>query len=90
MAIHEEIINEGKTSIHSVFDGLDEERLEAQQNLELCQWRMFNAASRVVPEGDLVVAFLAPMNINKKKGKIQPNWEGPFIVEMVYSNGHIS
>ena len=39
-------------------------------------------------KGDLVLAVKRPMQItHKSKGKFQPKWEGPFVVEFVYSNG---
>lgn len=28
-----------------------------------------------------------PMIVGKKKEKLEPNWEGPFAIEKVYSNG---
>ena len=36
---------------------------------------------------DLVLAFRRPMVMtHKMKRKFQPKWEGPFVVESVYSN----
>ena len=36
----------------------------------------------------MVLTERHPMNLNsKKKGKFEPKWEGPFVIETVYSNG---
>jgi len=38
--------------------------------------------------GDLVLAVRRPIvMIHKTKEKFQPKWEGPFMVDTVYSNG---
>ena len=38
-------------------------------------------------KGDLVLVVRRPMVMtHKTKGKFQPKWEGPFVVESVYSN----
>jgi len=43
---------------------------------------------RVFQVGDLVLAVRRPMIMtHKTKGKFQPKWEGPFVIESVYSNG---
>ena len=44
--------------------------------------------SRNFKKSDLVLAVRRPMVMtHKTKGKFQPKWEGPFVVESVYSNG---
>ena len=74
-------------------EALDEKRLQAQQRIELYQARISRAFNkkvkqRVFHKGDLVLAVRRPMvMMHKTKGKFQPKWEGPFIVETVYSNG---
>ena len=36
----------------------------------------------------MVLDVRRPMILNsKKKGKFEPKWEGPFVVEIVYSSG---
>ena len=43
---------------------------------------------RAFRKGDLVLAVRRPMIMtHKTKGKFQPKWEGPFVIETVYSNG---
>ena len=43
---------------------------------------------RVFQKGDLVLAVRRPMiMMHKTKGKFQLKWEGPFVIETVYSNG---
>lgn len=72
---------------------LDVKRLKAQQRIELyqaCISRAFNkrVKQRAFRKGDLVLSVRRPMIMtHKTKGKFQPKWEGPFVVESVYSNG---
>ena len=74
-------------------EALDERRLQAQQHIELYQARISKAFNkkvkqRVFQKGDLVLAVRRPMIMtHKTKGKFQPKWEGPFVIETVYSNG---
>ena len=74
-------------------EALDDKRVQAQQQIELYQARITKAFNRKVKErtfkkGDLVLAVRRPMVImHKTKEKFQPKWEGPFVVESVYSNG---
>jgi len=43
---------------------------------------------RVFQKGDLVLAVRWPMIMTHKiKGKFQPKWEWPFVIEIVYLNG---
>ena len=43
---------------------------------------------RIFQQKDLVLAVWRLMVMTRKtKGKIQLKWEGPFVVEIVYSNG---
>jgi len=72
---------------------LDNKCLQAQQQIELYQARISRAFNKKVKEqtfkkDDLVLAVRRPMVMtHETKGKFQPKWEGPFIVESVYSNG---
>jgi hypothetical protein len=74
-------------------EALDEKRLQAQQHIEMYQARMAKAFNKKVKErvfqvGDLVLAVRRPMIMtHKTKGKFNPKWEGPFVIESVYSNG---
>jgi len=74
-------------------EALDDKHLQAQQQIELYQARIFRALNKKVKErtfkkGDLVLAVKRPMVMtHKTKGKFQPKWEGPFVIESVYSNG---
>ena len=60
---------------------------------ELYQARITSAFNKKVKErtfkkDDLVLAVRRPMVMtHKTKEKFQPKWEGPFVVESVYSNG---
>ena len=74
-------------------EALDDKRLQAQQQIELYQARITKAFNKKVKmrtfkKDDLVLAVRRPMVMtHKTKGKFQPKWEGPFVVESVYSNG---
>jgi len=74
-------------------EALDEKRLQAQQHIELYQARISkafnkNVKQRVFQKGDLLLAVRRLMIMtHKTKGKFQPKWEGPFVIEIVYSNG---
>jgi len=73
-------------------EALDERRLEAQQRTEIYQARMSAAFNRKVKQrvfrkGDLVLAVKRPMIVtHKSRGKFDEKWEGPFIIDTVYSN----
>ena len=72
-------------------EALDNKRLQPQ--LELYQVRITRAFNKKVKERtfkkcDLILAVRRPMVMTyKTNGKFLPNWEGPFVVESVYSNG---
>ena len=72
---------------------VDKKRLQAQQHIELYQARISKAFNkkvkqRVFQKGNLVLAVRRPMIMtHKTEGKFQPKWEGPFVIETVYSNG---
>jgi len=69
----------------------DDKRLQAQQQIELYQTRIFRAFNKKVREwifkkGDLVLIVRRPMIMtHKTKEKFQPKW-GPFVVESDNSN----
>ena len=73
-------------------EALDEKRLQAQLHIELYQAHISKAFNkkvkqRVFQKGDLVLAVRRPMIMtHKTKGKFQPKWEGPFVIETVYSS----
>ncbi|KAG9444850.1 hypothetical protein H6P81_016190 [Aristolochia fimbriata] len=74
-------------------ESLDEKRLEAQQRLECYQARLTRAFNKKVKlrsfqKGDLVLAVRRPiMTTSKDGGKFAPKWEGPLVVQEVYTNG---
>lgn len=87
VAVQERITTEEKAGLHfAELETLDENRLEAQQNLKLYSHWMSKAFNKWVrfrsfQKGDLVLP------IGKRKGKLEPNWEDPFAIEKAYSNG---
>ena len=72
---------------------MNDKRMQAQQQIELYQARITKAFNKKVKErtfkkGDLLLAIRKLMvMMHKTKEKFQPKWEGPFVVESVYSNG---
>ena len=94
VALTTEMTNEEKYQLRlQELEALDDKRLQVQQQIELYQaqiTRAFNkkVKARTFKKGDLVLAVRRPMVMtHKTKGKFQPKWEGPFVVESVYSNG---
>nr|CAD1837640.1 unnamed protein product [Ananas comosus var. bracteatus] len=94
VAVHENISDNHQSKLRlQELDSLEGLRLQAQQNLELYRSRMSNAYNRMVKErvykqGDLVLVI--PRNFMSKqhsKGKFQPKWEGPYVIERVYEGG---
>jgi len=67
-------------------EALDDKRLQAQQQIKLYQARITKAFNKKVKErtfkkGDFVLAVRRPMVMkHKTKGKLQPKWEGLFVV----------
>ena len=74
-------------------EALDEKRLEAQQRIECYQARMSKSFNKKVRPrsfqvGDLVLAVRRPIIITHKTGsKFVPKWDGPYIVQEVYTGG---
>lgn len=74
-------------------EALDEKRLQAQQNLECYQARMSRAFNKKVRPrsfqvGDTVLAVRRPIITSRKTGnKFTSKWDGPYVVQEVYTNG---
>ena len=72
---------------------MDEKRLEAQQCLECYQARLTKAFNKKVKPrsfqvGDLVIVVRRPINMKNRMGnKFLLKWDGPYIVQKVYTNG---
>jgi len=68
-------------------EALDDKCLQAQQQIELYHTQIFKAFNKKVKEqifkkDNLVLAIRRFMVMTHKiKGKFQPKWEGPFVVE---------
>ena len=75
-------------------EALDEKWLQAQQRIELYQVQISKAFNKKVKErvfqkGDMVLVVRRPIIMTlKTKGKFQPKWEGPFVVETVTRTEH--
>jgi hypothetical protein len=74
-------------------DSLEEERLHTVQNLELYRQNMARAYDKLVKRrvfrrGELVLVLQRPIVVtHKTKGKFEPKWEGPYVIEQVYDGG---
>ncbi|XP_074266161.1 uncharacterized protein LOC141588628 [Silene latifolia] len=72
---------------------VDEKRLEAQQKLQCYQARLSRAFNeklhpRSFEAGDLVLAVRTPIiTSHKPVGKFTSKWDGPYVVQEVYTNG---
>ncbi|KAK9714901.1 hypothetical protein RND81_06G129300 [Saponaria officinalis] len=74
-------------------EALDDKRLDAQQKLECYQARLTRAFNKKVRPrsfqvGDIVLAVRRHIIISHKTGnKFTPKWDGPYVVQEVYTNG---
>ncbi|XP_074284153.1 uncharacterized protein LOC141608707 [Silene latifolia] len=74
-------------------EALDEKRLEAQQKLQCYQARLSRAFNKKVRPrsfqvGDLVLEVRRPIiTSHKPVGKFTSKWDGPYVVQEVYTNG---
>ena len=73
-------------------EALDEKRLEAQQRLECYQARLSRAFNKKVRPrsfqvGDMVLAVRRPIIFLQKIKKFVAKWDGPYVVQEVYSSG---
>ena len=72
---------------------MEEDRLNALQNFELYRQNMVRAYEKLVKprvfrKGGLVLVLRRPIVVKGKvKGKLEPKWEGPFVIEQVYDGG---
>ena len=69
-------------------EALDEKRLEAQQCLECYQARLSRAFNKRVRPRSFQVGDLAlAMHSHKTGNKFTSKWDGPYVVQEVYTNG---
>ncbi|KAM1151574.1 hypothetical protein EV1_033957 [Malus domestica] len=94
MAIQESLTDEENAKLRlQELEALDEKRLEAQQHLECYQARISKAFNKkVLPRsfqmGDLVLSLRRPIiTTHKTKSKFTLKWDGPYIIQEVYTNG---
>ncbi|XP_071914032.1 uncharacterized protein [Coffea arabica] len=94
IAIQEGLTEEENVRLHlEELEGLDEKRLEAQQNLECYQARLSKAFNKKVrchsfQVGDMVLAVRKPIVMTHRiKDKFVSKWDGPYVVREVYTNG---
>jgi hypothetical protein len=94
VAIHEEITQDEQVRLRfQELDTLEEGRLHAVQNLELYRQNMVRAYNKLVKQrvfrkGEYVLVLRRPIMVTHKiRGKFEPKWEGPYIVEQAYDGG---
>ena len=94
VAIQDEITQDEQVQLRfQELDALEEGRLHALQNLELYRQNMVRAYDKLVKQrvfrkGELVLVLRRPIVVtHKTKGKFEPKWEGPYVIEQVYDGG---
>ncbi|KAM2762618.1 hypothetical protein PS2_014323 [Malus domestica] len=94
MAIQEGLTDEENAKLClQQLEALDERRLEAQQHLECYQaWLSKAFNKKVRPKsfqvGDLVLALRRLIiTTHKTKSKFTSKWDGPYVIQKVYTNG---
>ncbi|KAM0988761.1 hypothetical protein ACFX2A_012885 [Malus domestica] len=94
MAIQEGLTEEENAKLRlQELEALGEIRLEAQQHLEYYQAQLskaFNKKVRPRPfqTGDLVLSLRRPIIItHKTKSKFTSKWDGPYVIQKVYTIG---
>lgn len=94
IAVNDHLTEEAKDLLRiRELECLDETRLEAKQNIELYQARMSASFDKIIKQrsfkkGGLVFIVRKPMKITfKSTGKFESKWEGPHVVDTVYTNG---
>uniref|UniRef100_A0A803MDQ2 Integrase catalytic domain-containing protein n=1 Tax=Chenopodium quinoa TaxID=63459 RepID=A0A803MDQ2_CHEQI len=94
VAIQEELTEEENAKLRlAELEALDEKRLEAQQSLECYHARLTRAFNKKVrvrsfQVGDTILAVKRPIITSRKTGnKFSLKWDGPYIVQEVYTNG---
>lgn len=94
VAIHDELTKDEHIRLRfQELDAVEEERLGALQNLELYRQNMVRAYDKLVKQrvfrkGELVLVLRCPIVVtHKTKGKFEPKWEGPYVIEQAYDGG---
>ncbi|RVW34665.1 hypothetical protein CK203_106423 [Vitis vinifera] len=94
IVIHEGLTDEDNAKLRlQELEALDEKQLEAQQCLECYQARLLRVFNKQVrlrsfQVGDLVLAICRPIiTTHKTKSKFTSKWDGPCVVQEVYTNG---
>jgi ribonuclease HI len=94
VAIHDELTEDERVLLrYQELNTVEEGRLNALQNLELYRKNMARAYDKLVKprvfrKGESVLALRRPIILKgKSRGKFEPKWEGPYIIEQVYDGG---
>jgi hypothetical protein len=98
VAVQDELTNDEQIRLRfQELDALEEGRLNALQNLELYRQNMVRAYDKLVKQrvfrkgfrkGELVLVLRRPIVVtHRTKGKFEPKWQGPFVIEQVYDGG---
>ena len=94
VAIHDGLTQDEQVRLRfQELNALEERRLDAVQELELYRQNMARAYDKLVKrrvfrKGELVLVLRRPIVVtHKTKGKFEPKWEGPYVIEQVYDGG---
>ncbi|XP_075098054.1 uncharacterized protein LOC142175371 [Nicotiana tabacum] len=94
LAIQEGLTDEENAQLRlEELEALDEKRLETQQSLECYQARLSQSFNKRVylrsfQVGDQVLLVKRPIITSRRSGgKFSAKWDGPYIVQEVYSSG---
>jgi hypothetical protein len=94
VALHEGLTHDEQIRLQfQELDALEEERIHTLQDLELyCQnmVRVYNklVKQRVFKKDELVLVLRRPIVVTRKtKGKFEPKWEGPYVIDQAYDGG---
>lgn len=67
---------------------LDELRLKAAEHVQAYQRESFGVKRRVLERkfhiGDMVLKKIMPAREPHPRGKLRPNWEGPYVISALY------
>ncbi|XP_074291013.1 uncharacterized protein LOC141617754 [Silene latifolia] len=93
VAIQEQLTSDDNDKLRlEELEALDEKRLQAQQKLQCYQAQLSRAFNKKVrprsfQAGDLVLAVRRSIiTSHKPKGKFTSKWDGPYVVQEVYTN----
>lgn len=82
-------IDKRREALLAQLELLDELRLKAAEHVQAYQRRISRSYNRRVLErkfhiGDMVLKKIMPAREPHPRGKLRPNWEGPYVISALY------